>query len=547
MGFLSFAGRRAVHTAVTLALLLVFMFVLFRLIPGDPTTLLLGTGELTLEAQQRLRTQWGLDQSMFEQLIAYCRNLLSGELGLSFYYRRPVTEVIAPMLVNTLILMVPVLVLAIGLGIAIGTWLGWRRGERVEELGAVLVLIPRALPVFWTGIVFLSLFAYKLQWFPIGGIRETFFYPETWYQHLPYYDVLRHLVLPVATGVLASMADPLMIMRTSLIEVRDEEFMVLARARGLTTRSLQRLARRIGVPAGAHLQRHHGRLRLRRPGSARGRLHVAGHGAPDGQQRHAARLSGGAGRLLPDGGRGRSCSTSSSICSTAGSIRESAMTDASASLARTSTFDVRVRAPARRVAQISRHRLRDVVGHVRHDRACDHRRGRCAESLDRALRSDRQPFQRRRPAQAPRAAVGDALARHHLLRPRRALADDRRDADRAGRRYHLRVFHRHHRHQYRASGRLLRRARRRRADAHHRTGLRHPVHSVRGCPGGAARAVAVEHDPHHLAADVAHDGARDPLPGAVAARARLRQGGEDRRAPRTFASSTCTSFPTCCP
>src|SRR6187200_3363650 len=164
MEFLSFAGRRAVHTAVTLVLLLAFMFVLFRLIPGDPTTLLLGTGELTLEAQQRLRAQWGLDQSIFEQLIAYGRNLLSGELGLSFYYRRPVTEVIEPMLVNTLILMVPIIVLAIGLGIAVGTWLGWRRGDRVEELGAVLVLIPRALPVFWTGIVFLSLFAYKLQW-----------------------------------------------------------------------------------------------------------------------------------------------------------------------------------------------------------------------------------------------------------------------------------------------------------------------------------------------------------------------------------------------
>jgi peptide/nickel transport system permease protein len=244
MEFLSYAGRRAVHTAVTLALLLLCMFVLFRLIPGDPTTLLLGTGELTLEAQQRLRAQWGLDQSMLAQLASYCRNLLSGELGLSFYYRRPVAEVIAPMLGNTLILMAPVVTIAILLGISIGTWLGWRRGERLEELGAVLVLIPRALPLFWTGIVLLSLFAYKLQWFPIGGIRDSFFLAEHWYQQLPFYDIAYHLVLPVATGVLASMADPLMIMRTSLIEVRDEEFMVLARARGLSARSLQRLARR---------------------------------------------------------------------------------------------------------------------------------------------------------------------------------------------------------------------------------------------------------------------------------------------------------------
>src|SRR5262249_61492595 len=93
------------------------------------------------------------------------------------------------MLANTLMLMIPVVVLAIGLGIAVGTWLGWRRGERVEELGAVLVLVPRALPVFWTGIVFLSLFAYKLQWFPIGGIHDSIFFPQRWYQFTAYFDM----------------------------------------------------------------------------------------------------------------------------------------------------------------------------------------------------------------------------------------------------------------------------------------------------------------------------------------------------------------------
>src|SRR5262245_61549687 len=104
MECLSFAARRTAHTVVTLVLLLVFMFVLFQLIPGDPTTLLLGTGELTLEAQQRLRAQWGLDQSVFEQLMVYCRNLLSGELGLSFYYRRHVIAVVGRLLIITVIL-----------------------------------------------------------------------------------------------------------------------------------------------------------------------------------------------------------------------------------------------------------------------------------------------------------------------------------------------------------------------------------------------------------------------------------------------------------
>lgn len=242
--FWAYAARRAIHTAVTLALLLAFMYVLFRLIPGDPTTLLLGTGDLTPEAREHLRALWGLDQPQLQQFLTYARNLVTGDLGLSFYYRRPVLDVVWPMLLNTLVLMTPVVVLAITIGVALGTWLGWRRGDRVEEIGAVLALIPRALPVFWIGIVLMTLFAYQLRWFPISGMRQPFFYAETWWQRLPFFDLAQHLVLPVAAGVLASMADPLMIQRTALIEVRHEDFMLLARARGLSERAQRRLARR---------------------------------------------------------------------------------------------------------------------------------------------------------------------------------------------------------------------------------------------------------------------------------------------------------------
>jgi peptide/nickel transport system permease protein len=247
MAFWRYLARRIVHTAVTLLLLLIFMFTLFRLIPGDPTTLMLGSGELPQEAQQRLREMWGLDQPQWRQFIDYVLNLTQGNLGLSFYYRRPVLEVVQPMLENTLLLMTPVVTLAIGIGIAAGTWLGWRRGGKAEEIGALLVLIPRALPVFWIGIILLALFAYQLRWFPIAGIRESFFFPENAWQALPGYDVARHLVLPIVTGVLVTMADPLMIQRTALLEVRGEDFMILARARGLSDRAQRRLARRNAI------------------------------------------------------------------------------------------------------------------------------------------------------------------------------------------------------------------------------------------------------------------------------------------------------------
>jgi peptide/nickel transport system permease protein len=247
MQFWRYFARRIVHTALTLLLLLIFMFTLFRLIPGDPTTMMLGSGELPLEAQQRLRALWGLDQPQWRQFIDYVLNLMQGDLGMSFYFRRPVLEVVRPMLENTLLLMTPVVVLAIGIGIAAGTWLGWRRGGQAEEIGALLALIPRALPVFWIGIILLALFAYQLRWFPIAGMRESFFFPNNAFQALPGYDVGIHLVLPVITGVLVTMADPMMIQRTALLEVRGEDFMILARARGLSERAQRRLARRNAI------------------------------------------------------------------------------------------------------------------------------------------------------------------------------------------------------------------------------------------------------------------------------------------------------------
>jgi len=245
--FWRYFARRSLHTVVTLTLLLVFMFALFRLIPGDPTTMLLGSGELPPEAQQQLRAMWGLDQPEWRQFVDYVVNLAQGNLGISFYFRRPVLDVVGPMLENTLLLMVPVVGLAILFGIAGGTWLGWRRGSHAEELGAVLVVVTRALPVFWVGIILLSLFAYQLRWFPVGGMREAFFFPINAWQALPGYDIAIHLVLPVVTGVLVTMADPLMIQRTALLEVRGEDFMILARARGLSMRAQRRLARRNAI------------------------------------------------------------------------------------------------------------------------------------------------------------------------------------------------------------------------------------------------------------------------------------------------------------
>lgn len=235
---------RAIQSVFTLWVLATIIWLMFRLLPGDPTTALLGTGQLPPDAIAQLRAEWNLDDPMIVQYLSYLGNLVTGDFGLSFVFRQPVTEIMAPAIVNTLILMVPATLISVVLGIFIGAWLGWNRGGAVEWGGNILVLVLRSLPAFWIGIVLLMAFSYTLGWFPIGGIRTPAFFPETWWESLPGFDMLRHLVLPVSAAVLYFLADPLMIMRTSMLEARTEDYVTYAEARGLPDHWILGIARR---------------------------------------------------------------------------------------------------------------------------------------------------------------------------------------------------------------------------------------------------------------------------------------------------------------
>lgn len=247
MSLWRYIGGRLFQTAVTLLAVLTLMWGMFRLIPGDPTTVFLGSGELPPDALAALRKSWGLDAPLYQQYLDYVGNLLTGNLGISFYYRRPVLDVLLPMLWNTILLMGVAMVLATVIGVAVGAYLGWKRGHRIETIGSLLVLIPRSLPIFWIGIMLLMIFAYGLQWFPIGGLRTPAFIPENAIQELPGYDLTMHLFLPVLTSVIYFVSDPLMIMRTSMLEVIEEDFIMYARARGLREPTVRRMARRNAI------------------------------------------------------------------------------------------------------------------------------------------------------------------------------------------------------------------------------------------------------------------------------------------------------------
>jgi len=205
---------------------------MFRVVPGDPLSMYIDAG-LGEEATEVLLQQYGLDKPILEQYIIYVKKVLRGDFGISFQYGKPAINVIGERFWNTFLLMITSLFIAFFIGIVGGVFLAWKRETLIDSLGTTIILIVRSAPVFWTGMIFLSLFAFRLKILPLGGMNT----PGTYFpnQLVKFFsiDFLRHLILPALTAGIYSAATPLLVMRTSILEVIKEDFIELARARGI--------------------------------------------------------------------------------------------------------------------------------------------------------------------------------------------------------------------------------------------------------------------------------------------------------------------------
>jgi peptide/nickel transport system permease protein len=225
-------GGRLLHLLFVLWAVATILFLMFRLMPGNPLAAYIDP-TFTEEQQRILIERFGLDRPLAEQYLVYLANLLQGDLGDSFRYRAPVGERILALLPNTLVLTFSSLILAYAVGILAGAWLAWRRGALVERAVIPVVLTTRALPEFWLGMVLLAIFSFQLGWLPAGGTRS----PGAEYAgYLDLYtsrDFLAHLVLPVATLAIYSHGLPLLLMRSNMLDVMREDFVTMARIKGL--------------------------------------------------------------------------------------------------------------------------------------------------------------------------------------------------------------------------------------------------------------------------------------------------------------------------
>jgi peptide/nickel transport system permease protein len=220
---------------LTVAFVLVFNFFLFRVMPGDPATLLLrGTGALSQETIVTLNRDLGLDQPLPGQFVTYLGDTLRGNFGVSLASGDPVSEVIGSRLWPTILLVGTSTIASAVLGLLIGIYGGWRRGSAFDLGSLGFTLVAYAMPEFWFGILILLAFASGVGFFPAifpTGGYQTAGADLTGFSHVV--DVLNHMALPFITLTVAYLGEYALIMRSSILDIMGEDFVNTARAKGL--------------------------------------------------------------------------------------------------------------------------------------------------------------------------------------------------------------------------------------------------------------------------------------------------------------------------
>ena len=225
--------ERVGHFVFVLWAVATLTFFLFRLMPGDPTLNFISP-TFSEETRGALLHSFGLDKSLPEQYLIYFGHLLRGDFGVSFLENRPVSAVLLDALPNTILLTLVAMIAAYAFGILAGAALAFRRGSVLEAVAIPSVLATRAAPEFWLGMLLLAAFAFQLGWFPTDGAVSPGTAATSFAARVVTADYWWHLVLPAVTLALFLQGLPLLLMRATMLDVLGDEFIVMARMKGLS-------------------------------------------------------------------------------------------------------------------------------------------------------------------------------------------------------------------------------------------------------------------------------------------------------------------------
>ncbi|MGI8854779.1 MAG: nickel ABC transporter permease [Thermomicrobiales bacterium] len=216
----SYFLRRSGDLIVTLFGVSIVIFMIIRLVPGDPARLIVGT-EATQADVVSVRRQLGLDKPLPVQYLRYLKALGRGDLGRSLLNRQPVTALLRTRLPNTLVLASASMIVTLVIGLGTGMLAAIRRGSLIDTASMIVALIGVSMPGFWLGLMLIFFFAVRLGWLPTSGTGG-----------------IKHLILPAITLGVGNAAIIARLTRANLLEVLHQEFVRTARAKGLRPRSV---------------------------------------------------------------------------------------------------------------------------------------------------------------------------------------------------------------------------------------------------------------------------------------------------------------------
>ncbi len=206
----------------------IVVFLMLKLVPGDPAIALLGPQAEPRDIEM-LRRAWGLDQPIWRQYLTWLGHIVRGDLGRSLEQRAPVAELVLTRFKNTAILAVASVVISCAVGLTAGVLSATRPRSLFDRLTMVAALFANSMPAFWLGLVLILVFSLRFGWFPVSGMYSV-------RGEGGVLDLLHHLVLPAITLGGATTAIVARLTRSSMLEVIRQDYVRTARAKGLFER-----------------------------------------------------------------------------------------------------------------------------------------------------------------------------------------------------------------------------------------------------------------------------------------------------------------------
>lgn len=238
---MKYLTKKILTLIITLFLVSLLAFLAFQVIPGDPTTKLLGT-QATPESVASLRHEMGLDQPVFVRYFRWLGAFVTGDFGTSYSYHLPVAEMLSEKLTITGLLVLLCFAFTIAVSIPLGIWAGSVRNRFVDTVHTAFNQITMSVPPFLLGILSCFLFGNLLHWFTPGSFTS---YTQDWGKFLSY------LILPALSIAIPRIAMTVKMLRSSILKELEQDYVRTARARGSTRRSIlwRQVLRNTMVPA----------------------------------------------------------------------------------------------------------------------------------------------------------------------------------------------------------------------------------------------------------------------------------------------------------